>query len=81
MKIYQVTFRRDGNEHGGYKYFSSKREAEKVQRAANKKAGKDPLDLDHYITEADDVNVIEAEISATGIIDLLNRVANHPDNG
>ena len=70
MKVYQVTRRRSYHEHDGYSYFTNKSVAEKEQRKVNKEAEND-----------DEVREIEFTPNKKGIVNLLNHIASHPNNG
>jgi ribosomal protein S11 len=67
MKIYQNSYRDEGQEHQGYSYHQSKREALKVARK-------------HGCGEVT-TEVIEVQPSKAGIIRALRIYGGHPDNG
>lgn len=70
MKIYQVPSRHQGDEHGGYTYYISKREAKKAfsESGANPKQGDEVRELHLYMNKED-------------VIRFLNTHCGHPDNG
>lgn len=70
MKIYKVTRRRSFNEHAGYSYYSNKRKAEQEQRKEND-GGNDNDEVQEY----------DFTLTKKGILELLEQVATHPDNG
>lgn len=83
MKIYQVTYRDSFSEHKGYEYFSNRKTAEKIQTKNNKE--RDETDEIHggggSSQTKDEVREIEFNLTKHSIIELLNSVASHPDNG
>lgn len=68
MKIYRLSS--DTNNHDGYSFYSSKKEAIKEKNILIKK----------YDSSVD-IEKFEVEISKKGIIKALNIFASHPDNG
>jgi hypothetical protein len=69
MRIYRVSFRRvDGDEHTGYGYYSSKRDADAGVRDASPHC-KCTLEI------------IEVKPSKAGIISALELYGSHADNG
>ena len=70
MKLYGVSYRRRGQEHDGYRYFTNKAKATHEQNIQNKKENCE-----------DSIREISFELSKKGILTLLNHYAGHPDNG
>lgn len=71
MKIYKVPHRElDGDEHSGYSYHLSKREAQKTF----KEAGANP-------NRGDEIEELELAMNKHDVIDFLNTHCSHPDNG
>lgn len=73
MKLYRVGLRDDFDEHQGYEYFSSLRDAKKCVKECNATS---PL-----CSTPIEVEEITFHLSRHGIIDLLANWASHPDNG
>jgi len=63
----------------GFAYFTSRQEAEKHWNKAHKHA---PLqDRREWIESGDRARPCDFDNTLIGIVDLLNRYADHPDNG
>lgn len=72
MIIYKFTIFDNNLESEGFKYFSSKTEAERALREHNKA----------YEDETDStVEPIEFSLTKKDVLDLLNKHASHNDNG
>ena len=69
MKLYRIETRLEDGEHGGFTWLGSKRTA--VREAARQK--KDGFEAE--------VDIVEFNTGKEGLLHLLNRVAEHPDNG
>ena len=74
MKIYQVSYQSHKDSSQGFSYHSSKEDAVKAL-AKFKRISKEDYNPDSEIT------IIETQISAKAIIELLNTYASHNDNG
>jgi hypothetical protein len=73
MKIYQLGYRGVGvvnEEHGGYRYASSKREVARL--TAEAKSSDWPVE---------GVVEINVELTKSGVLRALNVYGGHPDNG
>lgn len=73
MRLYRVGARDDFEEHQGYEYFSSKREALKYVKNFNEYAPLCAMPIE--------VEETTFEMTKKGIIGLLTEWASHPDNG
>jgi hypothetical protein len=71
MKVYRITKRRDGNEHDGFLYSTSKNAALRLQHMANQE----------FPENDDKVLEIEFRLTKHAVCGLLNRFASYPDNG
>lgn len=74
MRFYRVHFRFDGGSSDGYQFFTSKRESERSRSEAIRNAG-------CVEDEPDEVEEIEVTPTKAGILEALNRLASHADNG
>ena len=74
MKIYRTGFYSGQESSEGFEFFTSKSKADKALTDWKKKAGDD-------FDERSSVDVFDTNISAKGIIDILNEVASQPQNG
>lgn len=70
MKFYRVHFTYEYGTSGGYTFFTSKRAAEKYRRECDVR--------EENGGEIDEINITPTR---KGILDALNRYADHPDNG
>lgn len=75
MKVYRNCYYNNSDSSQGFEYFKNKSEAKKAMNEF-KHAQEDNFDDDRSSIDA-----YECKISAQGIIDVLNVVAAHPDNG
>lgn len=70
MFIFKVTHRDEAGLHKGYSYHSAKSKADKLQAKLNRKT-----------RNSDTVAEYGFELKKKQVVELLNRIANHPDNG
>lgn len=75
MKFYQLHLTHEAGTSVGFRWFTSKREAE--SHLANWRRNS-PGDVQDQTGEITPVNI---EPTRAGILKALNRYANHPDNG
>jgi hypothetical protein len=71
MRFYRVHRYSSSDGSFGYEFFVSKTDAEKAAREWNADSEGDPAEVD----------LIEIEPTKAGILDALNRYADHPNNG
>lgn len=69
MNIYQVSYRDDCDEHKGYSYHATRREARKTIKTAE------------HAEQTCDVEKVTVSVTKAGILKALQRFASHPDNG
>ena len=79
MKIYR-TSTTTPNGHYGYKYFKSKQEAKK-HLANSRREEREYYGADYKEFCDFDLDEFDFDISAIGMINALNRLGNHKDNG
>lgn len=77
MIIYRVSRLCYDGSHDGYEYYSNKQVANVKQREWNKHGSA----IDNPSREEREVETIEFTLSKKGVIDVLNKVGAHPDNG
>tara|TARA_Y100000310_G_scaffold332892_2_gene409370 strand:- start:3284 stop:3505 length:222 start_codon:yes stop_codon:yes gene_type:complete len=73
MRLYKNHYYTDDGESQGYEFFTSKREAHKAFRYKDE-------GNEHEERQERAVS-ITFKPSLVGVVDLLNKVARHPDNG
>lgn len=73
MKVYIVHTRDDFEESKGYEFFSSKSEAMKEKRRNDR--------LFPANQQKEDVREYEFKLTKKSVIEMLNDLASHPDNG
>ena len=74
MKIYRTGYYSNQESSEGFEFFLSKKHAEKALAAWKRKTGND-------FDERSSVDFFDTQISAKGIIEILNQVASAPQNG
>lgn len=75
MKLYRNSYRGDDDEHGGYTFHASLREAKKHRADFMKLAASGQCE------RICNIECIEIEPGKAGILKALNRYAGHADNG
>lgn len=74
MKIYRLHMTVDNGVSVGYEYFTARSKAEKRQREHMR-------DNDGEMADANDIQEMEFSLTKIGVVKLLNRWGDHPDNG
>jgi hypothetical protein len=72
MKLYRVHLLIDSGASGGYEWFASKREADKLKREHDRKNGPE---------DSAEIQIIEVEPTRSGILRAFNIYGSHPNNG
>lgn len=79
MKFYRASYSTGGGNSGGFSWHTSRAEA---IAAAKRDYDEDPAEYDHHAKGINErIQVIEITPTRRGILDALQRLASHPDNG
>lgn len=79
MKVYRIAISIDHGSSGGFKFFSSKREAARWRREKKKQIKEDPAS--YQFAELGETKCLEIGKRKSDVISFLNIYAGHPDNG
>lgn len=71
MKIYRISLERSGHEHDGYRYFTSKKAAQKALKEENH--------TEYF--HAKEIDELEIVLTKKGVMAFLNAWAAYSDNG